>query len=431
MGIYTKEEIQKRVLHNGEMINIIDFTWDEKTKTFSSALNNLFLDFNGVSSCNFKTGRSCTFKTSYYCTFDTGSYCTFETGRSCTFKTDYYCTFKTDGYCTFKTCHSCIFNTGNACTFDTGNSCAFNTGDSCTFDTGGCCTFETSYYCTFKTGGSCTFNTGGSCTFNTGWHGTFNTGDYCIFKTDSYCAFKTGSSCTFKTGGRCTFNTCGYCTFNTDSSCAFNTGSSCTFNIYDIGYFLSNKTDCVYIIRNDNGMKIYTNDGVEDNMITKLSIDSIDVKPLRGTVMIDNIQIIDSSIMVIKSKRQISDFNIFTAYYIDDYFKDDSKHIIVAQKEIEGILYNAHGETIKQAMRDVMFKYMSSQDVQVHVKRVKEVGIVTALDYRLLTGSCEAGTRKFCTDNGIDYDTIELSIDESIELTKDANMGDRFRELLT
>ena len=337
MKIYTKEEIQKRVLHNGEIIDINNFTWDEKTRTFSSRLNNLVFDFNNIDSCTFDTGYSCTFKTGGYCTFNTGSSCTFDTGGSCTFKTGYYCTFKT--------------------------------GDSCTFNTGGYCTFNTGYSCTFKTGGSCTF--------------------------------KTGDSCTFDTGG------------------------SCTFDIFEVGYILSKQRNCVYIIRHNNNMKIYTNNNIKDNMLTRLSIDSIDVQTLR------EIQIIDSSIMIIKSKRQVSDFSILTAYYINDYFKDSNSHIMVAQKEIEGIVYSAHGGTVKQAMRDVIFKYMSSQDVQIHVKRVKEVGIVTAFDYRLLTGSCEAGTRKFCTDNDIDYDTIELSINEVIELTKDAYMGDKFRELLS
>ena len=119
----TKEEVQKRVLQNGEPLSLDLFSWDEKTKTFSSAEDYLVLDFNSINNCTFKTSSDCTFKT----------------GSDCTFKTGYNCTFKT----------------GSDCTFDTGSDCTFDTGYNCTFDTGYNCTFKTGSYCTFKTGYDC------------------------------------------------------------------------------------------------------------------------------------------------------------------------------------------------------------------------------------------------------------------------------------
>lgn len=71
----NKKEIQKRVLYKGKPIPLEDFTWDEKTKTFSSNLDSLVLDFAEIDNCTFKTGS--------YCTFDTGSYCTFDVGERC------------------------------------------------------------------------------------------------------------------------------------------------------------------------------------------------------------------------------------------------------------------------------------------------------------------------------------------------------------
>jgi hypothetical protein len=140
----TKEQVQKKVLKNGEPLGMNLFEWDKKTNTFSSEENYLVLDFNFVNGCTFKTGSDCTFKTGSGCTFDTGYGCTFKTGSDCTFDTD------------------------SDCTFDTGYGCTFKTGSDCTFKTGSDCTFDTDYDCTFKTGSGCTFKTGSGCTFETG-----------------------------------------------------------------------------------------------------------------------------------------------------------------------------------------------------------------------------------------------------------------------
>ena len=159
----TKENIQKRVLQNGEQLSLDKFSWGESTKTFSSDEDNLVLDFSDLNNCTFKTGSNCTFKTGSYCTFKTSYNCTFKTSSDCTFKTSSYCTFKTgsdctfktSSYCTFKTSSYCTFKTGSDCTFDTGSDCTFKTSSDCTFDTGSDCTFDTTFNCTFKTGSDC------------------------------------------------------------------------------------------------------------------------------------------------------------------------------------------------------------------------------------------------------------------------------------
>lgn len=91
----------------GKSLSKGKYTWDTKTKTFSTEENNLVLDFTGISGITFKTGHNCTFKTGNCCIFNTGS------------------------GCIFNTCDDCIFNTGSNCTFDTGHSCTFNTDVYC------------------------------------------------------------------------------------------------------------------------------------------------------------------------------------------------------------------------------------------------------------------------------------------------------------
>ena len=131
MSTVTKEEVQKRVLKDGKLLDLDLFSWDENTGTFSSNENDLVLDFNGLNNC----------------TFDTSSYCTFKTGSHCTFNAGLYSTFKTGSHCTFDTGSGCTFDTGSDCTFKIGSYCTFKTGSRCTFDTGSRCTFDTGSHC--------------------------------------------------------------------------------------------------------------------------------------------------------------------------------------------------------------------------------------------------------------------------------------------
>ena len=146
----------------GKELSKAKYTWNENTRTFLTAENNLVLDFSEYDGCTFNTGYSCTVETGDCCTFRTGGNCTFKTGYGCTFDTGDCCTFKTGGSCTFNTGWDCTFTTDDGCTFDTCYNCAFTTGDNCMFKTGSSCTF--------MTGDQCTFNTGSTCTFKTGWN---------------------------------------------------------------------------------------------------------------------------------------------------------------------------------------------------------------------------------------------------------------------
>ena len=89
----NKLEVQQRVLQYGKPLDLDEFEWDEKTRTFSSDQRGLVLDFSGIDNCKFITGFYCTFITGFYCTFNTGSYCTFNTSSYCTFTTGSYCIF--------------------------------------------------------------------------------------------------------------------------------------------------------------------------------------------------------------------------------------------------------------------------------------------------------------------------------------------------
>jgi len=75
--------IRFSVTQNGKKLSKTEYSWDEKTLTFSTKENNLVLYFSDVSGVTFNTGWGCTFKTGSHCTFTTYSNCTFTTGDKC------------------------------------------------------------------------------------------------------------------------------------------------------------------------------------------------------------------------------------------------------------------------------------------------------------------------------------------------------------
>ena len=91
--------------------------------------------------------------------------------------------------------------------------------------------------------------------------------------------------------------------------------------------------------------------------------------------------------------------------------------------------FNAHGNTVKEAVSDLLFKEQQAMDVSEHVKRVKEQGYVTPNDYRLLTGACRQGTEQFLHANGFTWED-RLPIGEVCKLVKDQFGGSRFIELM-
>ena len=67
----NKKDIQKRVLQNGEPLDLNKFEW--KVKVFSTTENGLVLDFQDIDRITFDTGSNCTLDTGHSCTLDTGN----------------------------------------------------------------------------------------------------------------------------------------------------------------------------------------------------------------------------------------------------------------------------------------------------------------------------------------------------------------------
>lgn len=95
--ILTKEHVQQRVLLNGKPIDLDRFSWDELTKTFSSVVNGLFIDFINVDGCTIICGGNCTIKCGNDRTIICGTNCTINCGSYCTISCRWNCTINCEG----------------------------------------------------------------------------------------------------------------------------------------------------------------------------------------------------------------------------------------------------------------------------------------------------------------------------------------------
>ena len=92
----------------------------------------------------------------------------------------------------------------------------------------------------------------------------------------------------------------------------------------------------------------------------------------------------------------------------------------------------AHGETIREAIEDARSKYYQSLDFDEVKEKLlsefKEKGKLTVKElynwHGILTGSCRFGRTQFQTEHNLKDDDL-LSLEEFVELTKNAFGGDR------
>ena len=96
----------------------------------------------------------------------------------------------------------------------------------------------------------------------------------------------------------------------------------------------------------------------------------------------------------------------------------------------------AHGETIRDAIGDARSKYYQSLNFDEVKEKLlaefKEKGKLTVKElynwHGILTGSCRFGRSQFQTEHNLKDDDL-LSLEEFIELTKNAFGGDKIRNL--
>ena len=97
----------------------------------------------------------------------------------------------------------------------------------------------------------------------------------------------------------------------------------------------------------------------------------------------------------------------------------------------------AHGDTIRDAITDAKTKYFSQFDFEKikemflqEFSKKEKMTVKELYDWHgLLTGSCRFGRSQFQEEHGL-KDTDELTLEQFVELTKDAFGGPKIKELL-
>ena len=108
----TKEEIQKRLIKNGNPLSMNLFDWNANIKTLSIYENNVVIDLSETVDCGdyytINCGHSCTINCQYSCTIDCGAYCTINCGDFCTVNCWSSCTINCGAYCTLNCGDFCV-----------------------------------------------------------------------------------------------------------------------------------------------------------------------------------------------------------------------------------------------------------------------------------------------------------------------------------
>ena len=128
--------------------------------------------------------------------------------------------------------------------------------------------------------------------------------------------------------------------------------------------------------------------------------------------------------MIIDSEHIKDDFTIYNARYFGGGNLNDLESCYIAKRG----KYYSHGKTIKQAIKDVNFKYLQEHtNLDELVSDIKDKQTVSVTEYRLLTGACRLEVNKFLEDNNIKTDILPL--DKVLEIIKNQYGNEKMYKL--
>ena len=104
---------------------------------------------------------------------------------------------------------------------------------------------------------------------------------------------------------------------------------------------------------------------------------------------------------------------------------------------VKGSGYFAHGKTLHEAHAALQAKILKLKPIEERIADFKnefKSGIKYPASeffkwHHILTGSCEFGRKEFCLQHNIDLEEGEYTVEEFIQLTKNAYGGDIIRQL--
>jgi len=140
--VMTKEEVQKLIrLRGGVPLGTELFEWDEATNTFSTAANNICVDFADLHNAVIRTGPCNLIVAGDKCDILTRCGCRIVAGSSSNIATTYGSIISSKDYSTITTDKDCEITAGRSCVVSTGRCCRIKAGPNSVYKALSKCTY--------------------------------------------------------------------------------------------------------------------------------------------------------------------------------------------------------------------------------------------------------------------------------------------------
>lgn len=136
--------------------------------------------------------------------------------------------------------------------------------------------------------------------------------------------------------------------------------------------------------------------------------ESENLKRIQHGKHVYDIQSIDGFCAHVFREKQFGDYTIYKCQYLHQ-----TELTWAARKN--GVI--ASGATLREAIREVNFKLLSTKDISYLIHKIESQNYVTAMDYRLITGACQDGISQFLQKHHLDWES-KLPIQKAIEITE-------------
>jgi uncharacterized protein (DUF2345 family) len=408
----NKKEVQKRVLQNGKPLALNKFSWDEKTKTFSTNENNVLADFSGIDHVTLTAGGWSTLTAGDNSTLTAGGYSTLRAGNGCTLTAGWQGTLTAGGWSTLTAEDNSTLTAGWQSTLTAGGWSTLTAEDDSTLTARG--------YCTLKAGNGCTLTAEDNSTLTAGDNSTLRAGWYCTLTAGDDSTLTSLWNSTLTAGGYSTLRAGWYCTLTAGDDMTLGaTGCYCTLKAWDDSTITAYALSKIYC----EGENIVIHNRNVFEAITPKKGDVIQICPLgikghlvNGLYNDEPHIIADGILSKIISKKK----NIYKVVY-----HGQSKCSYIAEQD--GVY--SHGKTIKQAQEDLIYKICDRdtskyEDMTLDSEITFEEAIAM---YRSITGACSDGCKYFVEQNP-DLKKDKYTIAELIKLTNGQYQNEKLKE---
>jgi len=277
--------------------------------------------------------------------------------------------------------------------------------------------FSNINHSTINTWSNSTINAGYNSTIDAGSNSTINAGSYSTIKAEYDSTIKAGFDSTIKAGSHSTIKAGSHSTINTRSYSTITVGENCV--IINRDYFqVIQEVGKIQTYPNSKGFIKYNEE--KQAWFDENNIESI---------------IKDGILSRIVSKKTVKDIEILTVNnQLEDsnYFEEKESYLAIQGE------FSAHGESVKSAIKDLKFKILQDK---VKKEPIYMDTIITPVSYRMITGACWSGMKRFIDKFNIEHTGtlkeknlhFEITVEKLLPLLKkDGSYGiTKFESLIT